>query len=94
MGYKDVKKRVIQALHEGSYLSESRPDIDVKNKLEMGEISPQEVADIIRKSKGTEHTKSPHHYIPEIEVNIIKSQGWYIKFYFSDPNTFFISVHR
>ncbi|MBN9402579.1 hypothetical protein [Castellaniella denitrificans] len=32
---------------------------------------------------------------PEIDVHVIKTQGWYIKFYFvGDPDTLFISVHH
>jgi hypothetical protein len=25
---------------------------------------------------------------------VIKREGWYVKFYFIDPDTFFISVHQ
>ena len=46
--------------------------------------------------KGSEHQTSPHHVINSVEVHVIKTQGWYIKFYFldADPDTVFISVHQ
>jgi hypothetical protein len=93
-GYKEAKRKVLLALASGSYLHEARGQVDVKNKLATGEVSAQDVADLIKKSTGKDHSKSPHHADGSIIVHVISRQGWYIKFYFVDPDTWFISVHR
>lgn len=93
-GYKEAKRKVLAALASGSYLHEVRNEIDVKNKLATGEISPDEIAEMIRKSTGKDHSRSPHHADASVTVHVISRQGWYIKFYFIDPDTWFISVHQ
>ena len=94
MAYKVAKARVLQALKTGAYLHEPRSGIDVKNLLAMGEISVEDVMTLIARSSGTEHTESPHHVLKTIPVHCIITKGWYIKFYFLDPDTWFISVHQ
>lgn len=93
-GFKAAKKAAIEALISGNYQHEARNAIEVKNLLATGEVSAEFVAGILRKSRGTEHSCSPHHAVSRIEVHVIRSSGWYIKFYFIDPDTFFISVHQ
>ncbi|WP_323023849.1 hypothetical protein [Castellaniella sp.] len=94
-GFRAVKRMVIAALQSGAFQHEVRSQIDLKNLLQCGEISAAEVEALIRRSTGTEHACSPHHQVPEIDVHVIKTQGWYIKFYFvGDPDTLFISVHH
>lgn len=78
----------------GSYLHEARNEIDSKNKLATGEISAVEVAELVKKSTGNDHSKSLHHADRSITVHVISRKGWYIKFYFIDPVTWFISVHQ
>lgn len=57
-----------------------------------------EVASILGRSRGNEHATSPHHFDDSIEVHIVKTlhagQGWYIKWYFLEPDSVFISVHH
>ena len=36
----------------------------------------------------------PHDMVKTVDVHILRKDGWYIKFYFLDPKTIFISVHR
>jgi hypothetical protein len=93
-GFKKAKRDVIVALESGDYLHVSRSSIDVKNLLATGDVSVQEVIDVIKKCKGTHHSCSPHHSAPSIEVHTLKTGTWYIKFYFIDPSAWFISVHR
>lgn len=93
-GYKEAKRKVLAALASGSYLHEARNQVDVKNKLATGEVSAQEVAELIKKSTGEDHSKSSHHADRSITVHVIARRGWYIKFYFVDPDTWFISVHQ
>jgi hypothetical protein len=94
MGYKAAKSRVIKDLLDGNFQHEARTTIDVKNKLLTGEITAVAVAELVKKSNGTEHSCSPHHFDPSIEVHVLATGGWYIKFYFLDPRTMFISVHQ
>lgn len=94
-GFCAAKQAVIAALQTGLFQHEARRQIDVKNLLQAGAVSAAEVEAIIRRSHGSEHQCSPHHQVPSVDVHVIVSQGWYIKFYFIDnPDTMFISVHR
>ncbi len=92
-GYKKARQKIIQALSDQNYQFAERNNIDEKNLLATGDVSPEDVIKLIKKSSGKHHTKSPHHRIPSVSTHIIKIDGWYIKFYFIDPDAFFISVH-
>lgn len=94
MGFKLVKEKVIAALLQGSYEHEVRMDIDEKNKLQNGEVTAQFVIDLIRKSTGNDYSSSPHHQDSRVQVHVIEKNQWYVKFYFIDPATVFISVHQ
>lgn len=94
MGYKNVKKKVLEALELRAFSHQARDDIDVKNLLQVGDITPEEVIGLIKSSSGTDHSSSDHHLIKGVEVHIIKCKKWYIKFYFVDSDTVFISVRQ
>lgn len=93
-GFRAVRSAVVAALESGSYLHVSRGDIEVKNLLAIGEVGAGEVIDIIHSCDGSHYSSSPHHAVPAIEVHVLKRLGWYIKFYFIEPQTWFISVHQ
>jgi hypothetical protein len=93
-GFKTARNKVLKALAEGTYLHETRGNIDVKNLLLTGVITAEELAAIILRCTGAHHEAVPHHQVRGIHVHILKRDGWYIKFYFLNPNTIFISVHR
>ena len=93
-GFKAVKRAVIQALQDGDYQHEARASVDVKNLLATGEVSASEVIDVIKRSNGTNYERSPLHKSANIDCHLIKAGGWYVKFYFVDPTTIFISVHQ
>lgn len=93
-GFKAVKRAVIQALQDGDYQHEARASVDVKNLLATGEVSAAEVIDVIKRSNGTNYYCSPLHTSAKIDCHLIKAGGWYVKFYFVDPTTIFISVHQ
>jgi len=93
MGFKEVKAKVISDLTSGDYAHEGRADIDDKNLLQTGKVSAKEVADMLKKSSGTNHMCSPHHQDSSIDVHVITCRNWYVKFYFY-ANTVFISVHQ
>lgn len=92
MGFKNAKSKVIRDLLAGDYAHEARGSIDEKNLLQSGKLSPNEVAAVLKMSRGQDYSSSPHHQDSSIEVHVIKCRDWYVKFYF-DPYTMFISVH-
>ena len=98
MGFKNVKSQVLACLTSGNILHEQRRTIDVKNLLVTGQVSENDVSDAIARTKGTEYEVSKHHAISTIDVHIVKTryqgQNWYIKWYFIEPDSVFISVHH
>lgn len=98
MGFKDARNKVLDCLKHGYILHEQRGNIDIKNLLAIGEISLEETAEIIAQANGTSYFSSPHHIVASIDVHIVKTKhkgkDWYIKWYFVDPNSVFISVHH
>ncbi|CAE6853787.1 hypothetical protein SAMN05192563_100628 [Paraburkholderia aspalathi] len=93
--YRQAKRAAISALRSGKFEHEARSAINVKNLLSTGQVTAQFVEDLITKSDGTQYSSSPHHNAPAIDVHIIESGGWYVKFYFvGNPETVFISVHQ
>ena len=98
MGYREIKRQVLSCLNNGHVSHEQRNDIDVKNLLAIGQVSLEEVAEIIGRSRGTDYSFSPHHFDASVTVHIVKTmragQSWYVKWYFVEPNSVFISVHH
>lgn len=93
--YKQVKRTVIAALRSGQFQHEARSGINVKNLLATGQVSAEFVQGLVARSNGTQYSSSPHHSVASIDVHVIESGGWYVKFYFlNDPDTVFISVHQ
>ncbi|HJM49286.1 MAG TPA: hypothetical protein QGF63_05485 [Alphaproteobacteria bacterium] len=94
MGFRDAKRRVIQALKGSVFQHAVRGEIDEKDLLHSGVVTKEEVLEIVKMCNGTHHTETPHHLDGSIVVHVLKRDGWYIKFYFVDTNAFFISVHK
>ena len=97
MGFKKIKAEVIDCLNAGKVRHEERDNIEVKNLLAIGEVTVAQVAMIIARARGGDYECSPHHFDQKIDVHTIKTinggKAWYIKWYFLEPNTIFISVH-
>lgn len=96
MGLKSVRALAIDKLLRGRVLHdiERSGDIDDKNYILSGDLEIEEVIELINKTKGSEYNYFPHHYLEGVEVHIFKPFGWYIKFYFIEPDIIFISIHR
>jgi len=98
MGFKGAKKQVLECLDNGYVSHQERADIDVKNLLAVAAVSLEEVAAIIVRARDDSYSSSPHHQVEEVEVHIIETrfggEDWYIKWYFVEPNSVFISVHH
>lgn len=98
MGFKKEKEEVLKRLLSGNYLHEARSNISEKNLLQTGKISAETAAEIISKARGGDYSTSPHHFANDIEVHILQkvtyeTKSWYIKWYYLEPDLFFISVH-
>ncbi|MGV2833717.1 hypothetical protein [Pseudomonas shirazensis] len=93
-GFKAAKRALIAALESGNYLHAARGDITIKNLLAMGAVSARAVIEVIRSCSGAHHSCTAHHMAPEVMVHVLKRHGWYIKFYFIEPDTWFLSVHQ
>ena len=94
IGFTEAKQRLIRALTEGRFLHEARGQIETKNLLLMGQVTTEELLAVVRRCAGQHHSRSPHHAEPSMNVHILRRDGWYVKFYFVDPDTIFISVHK
>jgi hypothetical protein len=92
-GFKAVREAVLDSLATGLFQHEARDLIDVKNLLATGEVSAEDVSLVIRRSSGRDYSCSPHHRFSRVDCHVIKARGWYVKFYFLDAETMFISVH-
>jgi len=98
LGFKDVKASVLACLDRGAVLHAERANIDIKNLLATGEVTLDEVAAVIGRARGTDYRCSPHHTVASVDVHVIRTRSygadWYIKWYFLEPDSVFISVHH
>lgn len=94
IGFTEAKRRLIKTLREGPFLHEARNQVATKNLLQMGQITPDDLTEIVKRCSGQHHERSPHHSVTSIDVHILRRDDWYVKFYFVDPDTIFISVHQ
>lgn len=92
--FRQIKSTVIGALRDGTYQHEARNDVNVKNLLMTGQVSAKDLDKILSNCTSAQLTTSQHHDDSSIEVHVVRKGTWYIKFYFLDPNTVFISVHE
>ena len=93
-GFRAVRRAIVAALLSGYFDHEFRVDIDTKNLLSTGRVSVQELVAALRRCSGRDYSCSPHHAKAVLTVHAIKTRPWYVKFYFVDPETWFISVHE
>lgn len=91
MSFKKAKSEVIAALSSNRFRHEYRQD-GQKNLLQTGEMTIQEVLELVAKTRGAEATSSPHHMDATIPVWVFRPKGWYIKFYLL-KECWFISLH-
>ena len=89
MSWKEAKKSVLECLQEGRFQHEQRGNIDIKNLLATGMVSTAEVMEILRRARGDDHTQSPHRSDRSIPVHVVKRRGWYLKWYFLEPDAIF-----
>jgi hypothetical protein len=107
MKFTEARRRIIQALREGSYQHEARDVVEGKNLLATGDVTSAEVAELLQRCRGDQHESQPHHFDDQVLVHFFKptrqGEQWYIKAYLiGDPDdedddprvAVFISVHK
>lgn len=94
IGFKQARRMARDALESGSYAIPARKDVDAKNLLATGAVTEVQVIAVLDKCMGQHHQRKPHHAIAGVDVHVFSRDGWYIKVYFVDPQTFFLSVHK
>ncbi len=103
MSFRQARDQAICAIEEGRIQHEARDEIDEKNMLLTGDVTPEQVVRLLKACRGSQYACSPHHLLPDIDVHVFRpearlgstsdKQHWYIKLYFLDPDLWFISVH-
>src|SRR5687767_8687120 len=96
MGFKETKKKAIECLLSGRFYAEDRVDSPRKNLLAKGLISPAQVMEILKSCRGDRRYYEERSLDgnTKLKVHIFKTEVWYIKLYFMEPNCFVISVHK
>jgi hypothetical protein len=101
VSFSSAKRAVLAALEAGNFQHEAREVLSEKNLLAVGEISVSDVVSVVRRSRGTDYTASPHHWDPDVEVHVfrptVEGTRWYVKAYFLEEpegTAVFISIHR
>lgn len=93
MGFRQIKRKIVEAIRIGPVQHEARRSIDTKNYLLNGSLSPEALIDLLKNARGNEHREDRHHADGSVTVHIVKTRGWYIKFYFLEPDAWFLRVH-
>ena len=98
MGFKDVRCLLVDALESGRFQHEFRADMESKNLLAVGDVTPEFVVRLLRRCTGRHYRASPYHrdrsilcheFMPELDGG-----RWYLKAYFLSADAVFISVHQ
>jgi hypothetical protein len=95
LGLKEVKALAINKIREGKVNHITREF--GKNKYAEGFLSDDQVIAMIQSCRGDRYEAKPHHAIRSVLVHIMKPlgkyDGYYIKFYFLEPDVIFLSIH-
>lgn len=98
MGFVAARSPLIDALASGRYQHEERRELERKDLLAVGDVSPEFVVGLLKACRDTQYRASPHHFAAGItchEFRPVVSRGqWYVKAYFLSADAVFISVHQ
>ena len=94
--FSDIKIKAIQYILAGQVKHEGRQDLH-KNLYLARIVSPEDVISMIKCCNGNCYGSFPHKDFKKLDVHVLKPKGrwdgYYIKFYFLEPDIMFISVH-
>ncbi len=62
MGFRAAKAATIEALRTGNFEHEVGETRAEKNLLAIGDVSPDDVIGLLRRSRGDDYRESPHHW--------------------------------
>lgn len=97
MGFKEARTLLIEALQSDRHRAESRSDINEKNLLHTGVVTPEFVVYLLYRCAGWEYETSKHHFHDtwcHTFTPHARKEQWYIKAYFlPEDEAVFISVH-
>ena len=100
MTFKTARSALIEALREGCFQHEAREAQEEKNLLAVGDLTAEEVIEILKACAGRHYRKEPHHILSSVEVHVFKGKKgirawkqWFIRAYFLEEDAWFISVH-
>ncbi|HEX8243659.1 MAG TPA: hypothetical protein VF541_09190 [Longimicrobium sp.] len=98
MGFRDVRGLLIDALESGRFQHEYRADMESKNLLAVGDVTPEFVVLLLKRCRGDQYHCSPYHFDRSILCHEftprLNGQAWYLKAYFLSADAVFISVHQ
>ena len=103
MGFKNARERTIRALESGDFQFEERAVVEGKNLLDTGDITDEQLVQLLKRCRGTQYEERPHLWDHDTMCHVFfpedrNQKRWYIKVYFlSDSGSevaVFISVHR
>lgn len=94
MGLKRARDLIVKCLKSGEFVNEDRLNQAEKNLLATRQVTEQDVIKMVCSCTGNQYEERDHETVPGVKVHIMKPNGWYIKFYYSEPNCIVISVHR
>lgn len=97
MGLNDVRGLLIDALESGRVQHEYRADMESKNLLATGEVTPEFVVQLLQRCNGRQYKATPYHYDSRIVCHTFtptfNGKRWYVKSYFLSSDAVFVSVH-
>jgi len=83
--------------HKNSWQAEFRSDMATKNLLAIGEVSPEQVVEMLESCKETQYSFYPHLDDPTVTVHDFRpkweGKRWMVKCYLLSSSAWFISVH-
>lgn len=97
MGFTAVRALLIAALESGRFQHEFRADMERKNLLAIGDVTPDLVIRMLYRCTGARYRCTPYHFDRSVACHEFTPElggvRWYVKAYFLSANAVFISVH-
>lgn len=96
MPFLTARRQAIDCLLNYEFHAEDRADAPQKNLLATGQVTPQEVIEILKGCLGDKrwYNEWLDRSGSKVTVHEFKTKIWYIKLYFLEPKCVFISVHQ
>jgi len=98
MGLREVRCLLIDALESGRVQHEYRADMESKNLLAVGEVTPEFVVQLLHRCQGRDYRSTPYHFDQRIVCHqftpSLNGERWSVKAYFLSSDAVFISVHQ